>query len=93
MRPLYLSLHAYVRRKLREKYGADVVPADGPIPAHLLGNPWAQQWDNTYPLVAPAGADPGFDLTEIKPASFRAVCLKSSLVRPTVYARSGPSER
>ncbi|MFN3323902.1 MAG: M2 family metallopeptidase [Bryobacteraceae bacterium] len=65
VRPLYVSLHAYVRGKLREKYGDAVVPADGPIPAHLLGNMWAQSWSNIYPLVAPAGADPGYDLTEI----------------------------
>jgi peptidyl-dipeptidase A len=26
---------------------------------------WAQSWENIYPLVAPEGADPGFDLTEI----------------------------
>jgi len=65
VRPLYLSLHAYVRAKLREKYGADLVPADGPIPAHLLGNMWAQTWDNIYPLLAPQDADPGFDLTPI----------------------------
>ena len=64
VRPLYLSLHAYVRWKLREKYG-DAVPATGPIPAHLLGNMWAQTWDNVYPLVAPAGADPGYDLSQI----------------------------
>jgi len=64
VRPLYLSLHAYVRWKLRKKYG-DVVPATGPIPAHLLGNMWAQTWDNVYPLVAPAGADPGYDLSQI----------------------------
>ena len=64
VRPLYLSLHAYVRWKLREKYG-DAVPASGPIPAHLLGNMWAQTWDNIYPLIAPKDADPGFDLTAI----------------------------
>jgi peptidyl-dipeptidase A len=64
VRPLYLSLHAYVRWKLREKYG-DAVPASGPIPAHLLGNMWAQTWDNVYPLIAPQDADPGFDLTAI----------------------------
>jgi peptidyl-dipeptidase A len=52
VRPLYESLHAHVRAKLREQYG-DVVPADGPIPAHLLGNIWAQEWGNVYPLVAP----------------------------------------
>ena len=50
VRPLYVSLHAYVRWKLREKYGAAAVPADGPIPAHLLGNMWAQDWTNLYPL-------------------------------------------
>jgi peptidyl-dipeptidase A len=65
VRPFYRSLHAYVRTKLREKYGADIVPADGPIPAHLLGNMWAQTWDNIYPLVAPKDADPGYDLTAI----------------------------
>ena len=53
VRPLYLKLHAYVRMKLHEKYG-DVVPATGPIPAHLLGNIWAQDWSNVYTLVAPA---------------------------------------
>jgi peptidyl-dipeptidase A len=64
VRPLYLSLHAYVRAKLREKYG-DAVPAAGPIPAQLLGNMWAQDWSNVYPLVAPKDADPGYDLTAI----------------------------
>jgi len=64
VRPLYLSLHAYVRNRLREKYG-DLVPAHGPIPAHLLGNMWAQDWDNIYPLVAPPNADPGYDLTAL----------------------------
>jgi peptidyl-dipeptidase A len=65
VRPLYVSLHAYVRRKLRDQYGPDVVPPTGPIPAHLLGNMWAQQWGNVYPLVQPPGGDPGIDLTQI----------------------------
>ena len=64
VRPLYVSLHSYVRWKLRDKYG-DAVPANGPIPAHLLGNIWAQDWSNVYKLVAPAEADKGYDLTEI----------------------------
>jgi peptidyl-dipeptidase A len=63
VRPLYVSLHSYVRWKLREKYGPDAVPEKGPIPAHLLGNMWAQEWGNIYPLVAPKDADPGYDLT------------------------------
>jgi peptidyl-dipeptidase A len=64
VKPLYLSLHAYVRMKLHEKYG-DVVPAEGPIPAYLLGNIWAQDWSNVYDLVAPKAADPGYSLTKI----------------------------
>lgn len=64
LRPLYTQLHAYVRLKLREKYGA-VVPERGPIPAYLLGNIWAQDWSNIYPLVAPRQSDAGYSLTEI----------------------------
>ncbi|MEO7192275.1 MAG: M2 family metallopeptidase [Vicinamibacterales bacterium] len=64
VRPLYLSLHAYVRMKLHERYG-DLVPPAGPIPAYLLGNIWAQEWSNVYELVAPQGADPGYSLTRI----------------------------
>ena len=64
VRPLYLSLHAYVRMKLHQKYG-DAVPATGPIPAHMLGNIWAQDWSNVYPLVAPAAADRGYSLDRI----------------------------
>lgn len=65
VKPLYDSLYKYTRRKLIEKYGNQVVPAEGPIPAHLFGNMWAQQWNNIYPLLAPAGGDRGYDLTEI----------------------------
>ena len=64
VRPLYVALHAYVRRRLVEKYGPAVVPPAGPIPAHLLGNLWAQDWTSVYPLVAPADAPPTFDLSE-----------------------------
>ncbi|HEY0036250.1 MAG TPA: M2 family metallopeptidase [Longimicrobium sp.] len=66
VRPLYESLHAYVRTRLVEQYGTQVVPANGMIPAHLLGNMWAQEWGNIYPLVAPRNAaGAGFDLTEL----------------------------
>jgi peptidyl-dipeptidase A len=65
VRPLYESLHCYVRARLSQKYGASVVPPNGPIPAHLLGNIWAQDWSNIYDLVAPPAADPGYDLTRI----------------------------
>jgi peptidyl-dipeptidase A len=64
VRPLYVSLHAYVRLKLRDTYG-DEISASGPLPAHLLGNFWAQDWSNVFPLVSPPAADPGYDLTAI----------------------------
>ena len=65
LRPLYLQLHAYVRKRLVEKYGPAVVPPQGMIPAHLLGNMWAQDWSNIYPLVAPPASNTGYDLTQI----------------------------
>ena len=65
VKPLYDSLYTYTRHKLSEKYGKDVVSEDKPIPAHLLGNMWAQTWGNIYPLLAPANADRGYDLTQI----------------------------
>jgi peptidyl-dipeptidase A len=65
VKPLYDSLHTYTRYKLRQAYGPDAVPADGPIPAHLLGNMWAQSWDNLYPILKPAGLEKGEDLTAL----------------------------
>lgn len=64
VKPLYVSLHAYVRMKLHEKYG-DAVPATGPLPAHLLGNIWAQDWGSVFDLVATGSADTGYSLTKI----------------------------
>ena len=63
--PFYVSLHTYVRKQLIKKYGKVAERPDGLIPAHLLGNMWAQEWGNIYPLVAPAGVDKGYDLTQI----------------------------
>jgi peptidyl-dipeptidase A len=54
LEPLYKELHAYVRFKLIQKYGAAAERPDGMIPAHLLGNMWAQEWGNVYDIVAPA---------------------------------------
>ncbi|MAD74039.1 MAG: peptidyl-dipeptidase [Rheinheimera sp.] len=65
VKPLYESLHCHVRSKLSEQYGVDKVPLDKPIPAHLLGNMWAQSWGNIYELVAPKDADPGYDVSTL----------------------------
>jgi peptidyl-dipeptidase A len=53
VKPLYDELHCYTRARLQKTYGADKVPSGKPIPAHLLGNMWAQQWGEIYPLVEP----------------------------------------
>ncbi|HKP77319.1 MAG TPA: M2 family metallopeptidase, partial [Longimicrobiaceae bacterium] len=83
VRPLYVALHAYVRGRLVEQYGAQVVPPNGMIPAHLLGNMWAQEWGNIYPLVAPKNAaGPGYDLTElIKAKGMDAVAMTRAAER------------
>ncbi|MCI0338261.1 MAG: M2 family metallopeptidase [Acidobacteria bacterium] len=65
VKPLYDSLHTYVRGKLRQKYGDAVVPASGPIPAHLFGNMWSQQWANIYDVVKPQTSAPAYDLTKV----------------------------
>lgn len=64
VKPLYDDLHCYVRTELGKTYGEDKVPQDQPIPAHLLGNMWAQSWGNIYDVVAPENADPGYDVTQ-----------------------------
>src|SRR5436309_3202695 len=51
------------RARLVEKYGPGVVPRKGMIPAHLPGNLWAQDWENSYDLLAPSGVPPSVDLT------------------------------
>ena len=65
-KPLYVALHTYVRAQLNKKYGDAVQPRTGPIRADLLGNMWAQEWGNIYPLVAPPGSgDVGYDIGDL----------------------------
>lgn len=63
--PLYKELHAFVRTRLAAKYGAAAERKDGMIPAHLLGNMWAQEWGNIYDIVAPPSAPATYDLGDI----------------------------
>ena len=62
MKPLYDDLHCYVRRQLQKTYGKEKVPDGAPIPAHLLGNMWAQEWTHIYPLVEPYQAQASLDV-------------------------------
>ena len=63
VKPLYDELHCHVRAKLGEHYGEDKVPQNGPIPAHLLGNMWAQTWDRVYDLIEPYPNAASLDVT------------------------------
>lgn len=80
VKPLYESLHTYTRHKLRQTYGARQVPAEGPIPAHLFGNMWSQNWSNLYPLLQPSANKDSYDLTKTLAAR------KTSAVEMTKYA-------
>ena len=60
---LHKQLHAYVRNKLHLHYGDKVMKPTGPIPAHLLGNMWAQSWVNIEDLVKPYPDKPSIDVT------------------------------
>jgi len=62
VKPLYDELHCYVRAKLQAKYGKGAVPDHAPIPSELLGNMWAQEWNNVYDLVVPYPAEPSLDV-------------------------------
>ncbi|HET7755588.1 MAG TPA: M2 family metallopeptidase [Anaeromyxobacteraceae bacterium] len=53
VKPLYDQLHCYVRAKLQQTYGPARIPDGKPIPAHVLGNMWAQDWSAVYPIVEP----------------------------------------
>ncbi len=72
VKPLYDELHCYVRAKLVKKYGKEKVPEKGPIPAHLLGNMWAQEWQSIYDLVAPYPGEASLDVTKKLEARFKA---------------------
>lgn len=63
VKPLYEQLHCHVRDKLADHYGEDKVSRGGPIPAHLLGNIWAQEWGNLYDLVEPVPGVARFDVS------------------------------
>ncbi len=63
VKPLYQGLHCYARARLQKKYGRELVPDGKPVPAHLFGNMWAQQWNNIYDLLEPYPGVSNLDVT------------------------------
>ncbi len=64
VKPLYDALHCHVRATLSEYYGEERVPTEGPMPAHLLGNMWAQNWARLYDLLEPYPGLARADITD-----------------------------
>lgn len=62
--PLYKELHTFVKRKLEGKYGDKMNKDDELIPAHLLGNMWAQSWVSLYDRTKPYSDASSIDITE-----------------------------
>uniref|UniRef100_A0A1B6KA09 Angiotensin-converting enzyme n=1 Tax=Graphocephala atropunctata TaxID=36148 RepID=A0A1B6KA09_9HEMI len=63
IRPLYEQLHAYIRRKLRDLYGPEKISRQAPLPAHILGNMWAQSWSNILDVTIPYPGKNFLDVT------------------------------
>lgn len=73
VKPFYEQLHCFVRGKLNKKYGDNIVKNEGGIPAHLLGNMWAQSWENIGDIVG-VDSSQSVDITDLlKKASFDSV--------------------
>lgn len=68
--PLYDALHTYVRHSLIDKYGDKLDVDDQLIPAHLLGNMWAQSWVNIYESVKPFKNASEIDVSESMKVNF-----------------------
>lgn len=62
--PLYNELHTYVKRKLEKIYGSNMNKDSETIPAHLLGNMWAQSWINLYERVKPFSGGSAIDIND-----------------------------
>ena len=64
VKPLYDELHCYTHTRLEARYGKEKMGAHGRIPAHLLGNIWAQEWTNLYPMLEPYPGAGSLDVTK-----------------------------
>lgn len=80
VKPFYDALHCHVRAELGNYYGEDIVPQDQAIPAHLLGNMWAQSWGNIYDIVKPKQDMQVVDVTQ---------ALKDNNVEPLDMVKTG----
>ncbi|CAF5095069.1 unnamed protein product, partial [Rotaria magnacalcarata] len=63
--PLYEQIHGFVRGRLCEIY-PNRFDCNGPIPAHILGNMWAQQWHERLDDFMPYPETPLANITQFR---------------------------
>lgn len=74
--PLYDELHKYTRTQLLKIHGNKMNASDPLIPAHLLGNMWAQSWEDLYDRIKPFKDIPDIDITSsLKSNNYNALKL------------------
>ena len=65
VKPLYDELHAYVRYRLKQLYKRRLnMSSSGTIPAHVLGDMFAQNWENIFDVIKPYSNVDNFDVTD-----------------------------
>ena len=64
MKDFYADLHAYVRRKLYDIYGGEIIDLKGALPASLLSDIWGRFWNNLYRDMVPYPEKPDLDPSE-----------------------------
>jgi hypothetical protein len=72
---LYRLLHAYVKKKLVNMYPDKLKLDTGPLPAHVFGDLWAQQWHNIFEEIKPFKNKPILDITPNMKAKVYSILL------------------
>lgn len=81
IKPLYELLLTYVRRRLREYYGPERISRQAPLPSHILGNMWAQSWNNIFDITQPY---PGQTFLDVTPEMRKQVSTEKELTNEIV---------
>lgn len=67
LEPLYKKLHTFVRYRLSTiSWGKPNIGLEDPIPAHFLGNMWAQRWSNIASVILPHKKYDTYDTQNIR---------------------------
>lgn len=80
--PLYRQLQCYAGHRLRAEYGDRGTLEGGLLPAHLLGDPWQQDWTNVWDLLVPYPQAASPDVTD-------ALQRRADRLRRTALAQAG----